>query len=379
MEVTASRADPGTRTVAPPPNARAWVPATLVLTGTVVSLIGLSWDAQWHADVGPDTFFTLPHLFLYSGSALSGLTSLAVVLATTAARRSGRLIDPAVGGRAVGVFGRTFTAPLGYLVSGTGAAMFLLYGLWDQWWHTLYGFDAVLESPPHIGLMLSITVTMIGSVLVFAAAKRYRWSTPGLMLSAVVLLSFNVVTVVGLQMLNGVVNAFLAGLAFLLVLVWFVLAEFTRRGGVLLAVAAGLAVTQAVLWWFSPWAARIYADMVDLPLRDYVDGIPVIPALIPMSALLVAALVWAVLWAGRRAALAPRVTTAAAGAAGAALLVSLSPVQDTIVYGGPLPGAAELLATGVVAAALGALAALTGRRFGTLLTRLSPETRGQAA
>ncbi|MEU6645827.1 hypothetical protein ABZ863_25205 [Saccharomonospora sp. NPDC046836] len=379
MDVTAPRAGPEAQPAAPPTNARAWVPAALVLTGTVVSLIGLSWDAQWHADVGPDTFFTLPHLFLYSGSAMSGLASLAVVLATTAARRSGKLIDPAVGGRSVGVFGKTFTAPLGYLVSGTGAALFLLYGLWDQWWHTLYGFDAVLESPPHIGLMLSITVTMVGSVMVFAAAKRYRWSTPGLVLSTVVLLSFNVVTVLGLQMLNGVVNAFLAGMAFMVVLIWFVLGGFTRRGGALLAAAVGLTVSQVLLWWFSPWAARVYADMVNLPLRDYVDGVPAVPALIPMSVIPVAALVEAILWAGRKGMLSTKVATAVAGVVGGMLTATLFPLQLKLVYGGPLPGAAELLATGVVAAGLGLLAALTGRRFGALLSRLSPEARWQQA
>ncbi|MEU3270542.1 hypothetical protein ABZ639_06830 [Saccharomonospora sp. NPDC006951] len=379
MEVTAPRAERETGKESPPSSARTFVPAVLVLAGTVVSLVGLSWDAQWHADVGPDTFFTLPHLFLYSGSAMSGLTSLAVVLATTSARRSGRLIDPRVGGHAVRVFGGTFTAPLGYLVSGTGAAMFLLYGLWDQWWHTLYGFDAVLESPPHIGLMLSITVTMVGSVLVFAAAKQHRWSTPGLVGSAVVLLSFNFVTVAGLQLLNGLVNAFLVGMAVLTVLVWFVLGEFTRRAGVLLAVAAGLSVSQVVLWWFSPWAARIYADMVDLPLRDYVDGVPVIPALIPMSIVAVAALAEAVMWAGRKAGLPVRVTAASAGALSATLIASFSPLQDGVVYGAPLPDSAGLFATGLVAAASGAFAALAGRRFGALLTGLAPETRRQRA
>ena len=48
-----------------------------MLAGTLMSLIGTSWDVQWHVDVGPDTFFTLPHLVLYSGSAIAGIASLA--------------------------------------------------------------------------------------------------------------------------------------------------------------------------------------------------------------------------------------------------------------------------------------------------------------
>lgn len=36
-----------------------------VLFGVFLSLLGLAWDINWHDDVGPDTFFTLPHTFLY--------------------------------------------------------------------------------------------------------------------------------------------------------------------------------------------------------------------------------------------------------------------------------------------------------------------------
>ena len=54
--------------------------AYAVLLGSAISTVGLSWDVEWHRDVGPDTFFTLPHLGLYSGSALAGIASLAMVL-----------------------------------------------------------------------------------------------------------------------------------------------------------------------------------------------------------------------------------------------------------------------------------------------------------
>ena len=53
------------------------IPLTL---GVMLSFLGLAWDIQWHGEVGPDTFFTLPHLALYSGVAIAGLTSLMVTL-----------------------------------------------------------------------------------------------------------------------------------------------------------------------------------------------------------------------------------------------------------------------------------------------------------
>ena len=92
--------------------------AWTVFLGTVITTAGLSWDIQWHTEVGPDTFFTLSHLALYSGSALSGIASLVMVLLATAAQRAGRPMPGTVGGTPVRVFGGVFTAPLGYLVSG---------------------------------------------------------------------------------------------------------------------------------------------------------------------------------------------------------------------------------------------------------------------
>src|SRR5690349_20235638 len=104
--------------------------AFTALLGIAMSLFGIIWDVQWHIDVGPDTFFTLPHLLLYSGSAVAGLASLAMVLRATADTRAGRELRPESGGHPVRVL-RIFTAPLGYLVSGLGSALFLGYGLID--------------------------------------------------------------------------------------------------------------------------------------------------------------------------------------------------------------------------------------------------------
>jgi hypothetical protein len=357
--------------------------ASTVLGGTVLSLIGLTWDVQWHTDVGPDTFFTLPHLFLYAGSAVSGLASLVIVLLTTAAARRGRPIDPIVGGQAVGVLGRTFSAPVGYLVSGVGAAMFLLYGLWDQWWHGLYGFDAVIASPPHIGLLLSVTVTIVGTTMVFAAARERRWGRVGVLGTLGVLLAFSTVTALGLQPVDaGVVNAVTVGMTFLSVLLVLMGAAFltgprlsSPSGAV--AVAAVLAMIQGLFWWFSPWAARGYADFVGLPMRDYVSGIPVMPALMPMCLVIVAVLLEPLLRAAQRpGGPAGRISLLAGGIAG--LLVAVcQPLQRAWVYSTPLPGTTMIIATGVAGAAFGVLAGFLGWRFGGMLRLPTPAEEGR--
>lgn len=342
---------------------RGLVPASFVLGGTLLSLIGLTWDIQWHSDVGPDTFFTMPHLFLYAGSAISGLASLAVVLLTTADAKRDKAIDPIVGGRAVGVFGRTFAAPVGYLISGIGAALFLVYGLWDQWWHGLYGFDAVIESPPHIGLLLSISITMVGAVMIFAVAREQRWGIYGLAGSAAVLLVFNMVNVLGLRALpNGLVNSVSVGSAFLSVMILFVAAHaLNRRGGALL-VAVIVAALQALFWWFSPWAAKAYADATGLPLRDYADGIPGLPSMIPMC-LVVVALAMELLH---------KLPAWITGAAGAVIVTACAPLQRIVTQGGSFPAVDRYVATIVVGAAFAAAAGLLGRRMGQMLRHLAP-------
>ncbi|MEV6235190.1 hypothetical protein [Lentzea sp. NPDC051838] len=356
MDITAVA--PATRSVP-----RGLVPASLVLGGTLLSLIGLTWDIQWHSDVGPDTFFTMPHLFLYAGSAISGLASLVVVLLTTASAKRDKDIDPIVGGRAVGVFGRTFSAPVGYLISGTGAALFLVYGLWDQWWHGLYGFDAVIDSPPHIGLLLSISITMVGAVMVFAVARDQRWGTYGAVVAAAALLVFSMVTSLGLRAVpGGLVNPVSVGTAFFSVMILFMAGHALNRRGGTLAVGVAVAVLQAVFWWFSPWAAEVYASATGLPLRDYTDGIPGMPNMIPMCLIFVAVAVE----------LMHKLPAWIPGAVGGAMIAACAPLQRVITYGAPFNANSRYFATIVLAAAFGAVAALLGRRFGHMLRTLAP-------
>lgn len=334
--------------------------AMALLAGSVLTLIGLTWDVQWHSDVGPDTFFTLPHLFLYAGSAVAGLASLGAVLAATAARRAGREVDPAVGGTPIRVFGPLFTAPVGHLVAGCGAASFLIYGLWDQWWHGLYGFDAVIDSPPHIGLLLSVMTTMVGTVMVFAAARGARWGRWGVYGGLAVLLAFSSVTVLGLVAIDAPFEPVHAAMAFLATMLVMAASGFGGRGAAV-GTALALAAIQAATWWFSPRAARVYADAVGLPVRDYARSIPDMPALMPMALPLAAVVVELVV------ARAARWSAPVTGAVAGALLAGLHPVQDAIVYGVPAPGVAELLPNALAGAVLGALAGVLGLRFGRML------------
>ncbi|GAA3113849.1 hypothetical protein [Streptosporangium carneum] len=371
MDVSVRAARPVTRVTGGKALTKGLPAAAGVLAGAAISLTGLAFDAQWHSDVGPDTFFTLPHLVLYSGTAISGLISLFVVLATTFAARGGQIADPAVGGRPVGVLGRRFTAPLGYLTTGLGAAAFLLYGLWDLWWHSLYGFDAVLESPPHIGLLLSISVSMMGALMVCAAAGRRRWAVIGQFVGGALLVAFNAVITLGLAPLNGLVNAVSVGVAFLASLVLLTVASSTGRAGAVLSTSVVMTVLQLALWFFAPWAARVYAGSIGLPMRDNLYGAPTLPGLMPMGIVVTGLAVEGLLLLARRHAWPASRAAAGAGGLGAVLVVLLIPVQEAVTGGAATPGAAQLAVTGAVAAVVGGLGGALGHRLGLLLANIS--------
>ncbi|MEU6408334.1 hypothetical protein [Microbispora sp. NPDC046933] len=349
--------------------------AVFVLGGAMMSLTGMVWDIQWHNDVGPDTFFTAPHLVLYAGSAVAGIASLVVVLATTMAERRGRPVDPTVGGTAVGVFGRTFAAPVGYLISGVGAALFLVYGLLDERWHRLYGFDVVIESPPHIGFLLAITLTMVGAVMVSAAALGKRWGEITTVMGLALLLGFDSIVVEGLNAFGlGAVDLRTAGISFVSVLPLVVGARLLGRPGGAIGIALILAALQALYWWFGPWATRLYADAIGQPFRDDPVGVPMVPALIPMTLLPVAALVGPLLARARDNG---RLAMVVGGIGGLVITVTAAGQSMLLLGEGAFDELPVMIATAAAGTAVGVAAGFLGVRFAEILRSLAPAGEGR--
>ena len=273
-------------------DSRGKLPAFVTLAGALISLSGLTWDIDWHLDVGPDSFFTLPHLFIYSGGAIAGVTSLVMVLRATAAQRNGQDPDPTVGGRAFEVLG-VFAAPIGYLVSGIAAASFLLYGLYDEWWHGLYGFDVTVASPPHQGWLTSICVTMIGTAIVFAAAREHRWGRWGFMTAIAAFGQYASIQSGALADINLSTTIDWPTLTWLTIPLVCVLlgSQVVPRGGALGTGFLTLALNLAT-WLFATWAVGWYADQQHLALRDFVEsGFPIDMVLIPAIVFVFSALV----------------------------------------------------------------------------------------
>ncbi|WP_199856616.1 hypothetical protein [Nocardia suismassiliense] len=338
-----------------------------VLLGTAVTLIGLSWDIQWHNDVGPDTFFTLPHLFLYSGSAISGFASLAMVFLATAAQRAGRPV-PALGGTPIRVFGSNLTAPLGYMVAGAGAALFLLYGLLDMQWHAIYGFDAVLNTPSHVALFLSITLTMIGSIMVFASHRDHRWGQVGIVLAIPIMITFAPILTQALDNLELPVDSTILGVLLFGPMLLVLGAAALARPGAAIAIAVALGAIQAALWWFSPWAAEVYASSIGLPLRDGLGSRPPsLPAIMPMFLIVAAVAVEGLFWLARTRGFDPNKIVLAAGLVTGLVVGVTFPLQLQFTHFFARLALNDVVLSTVVAIPLGLLAGFLAGRFVRML------------
>lgn len=123
--------------------------ATVALASGFVGIFGTYWDDAWHTDRGRDAFASPPHIALYAGV----LVGLAVALRwARPATHGGRWWNAVSPGR------RTAVACWGALAVLASAPV-------DEFWHTAYGRDAVLWSPPHLLALSGSAALLAGLVL----------------------------------------------------------------------------------------------------------------------------------------------------------------------------------------------------------------------
>lgn len=348
-----------------------------LLGGELLIFAGTIWDIQWHQDVGPDTVFTAPHLLIYSGALFAGLSCLAVVLACTRrARQPDASSDPAV----IPILRRTFWAPPGFVLGGLGASLWLVFGLYDQWWHRVYGFDVTLTSAPHTGLSLADVTTLLGCISVFTLlvarsrtpSGRPGWPTIGLATATSILLtySFSFYAYTWMpRMIAGVFDGPLAltaaFYAFGLLLVVSVVrrpstATLTALVFTLLCVGAGV---------FSAWATPAYADAKGLFLRDDAVGFPTILVVLPKFVLPAGVLIDLVLAVGRHRGWPVRRGVLVAAGLGTLAMTGLEALLLTGVdLGFPVTSP---LATTVASLGVGAAAGWAGWKAGVVLRRIA--------
>lgn len=120
-----------------------------VSIAALFSAVGILWDISWHASIGRDQFFSPPHILIYLGAILGGFFSGVQVLLNTF------LVRGEARGAYVKVWG-VFYSSLGSMFCIWGAIAMLTSAPFDNWWHSAYGLDVKVFSPPHALLLLGI-------------------------------------------------------------------------------------------------------------------------------------------------------------------------------------------------------------------------------
>src|SRR5215213_4325758 len=132
---------------------RQWVWMVLIAgaLANVFALIGGSWDGAYHARYIVDTFFSPPHILIYSGMTATMISGLAVLalLAIEGRKHSNGVIahNP--------LLLITILANLGFLATGP----------FDELWHSLFGRDKLtVWTVPHVILNMNLAATAIGVI-----------------------------------------------------------------------------------------------------------------------------------------------------------------------------------------------------------------------
>jgi hypothetical protein len=154
-------------------------PVYAVLFASTSVIVGVLWDISWHSSIGRDTFWSPPHLAIYLGGVVAGIACGWHVLHTS--------FVAGAEARAASVrYWTFFRGPLGAWMCIWGAFAMLTSAPFDDWWHSAYGLDVKILSPPHAVLAMGILAIQLGALfLVLALQNRqgagergeraYRW------------------------------------------------------------------------------------------------------------------------------------------------------------------------------------------------------------
>jgi hypothetical protein len=127
------------------------------LFAVISSVIGGAWDISWHESVGRDTFWTTPHILIQLCGVISGFCCGYLILSTTFQKNS------PLRANSISMWG--FRGPMGAFLCAWGGVAMITSAPFDNWWHSAYGLDVKILSPPHVLLALGMTGIRFGTVI----------------------------------------------------------------------------------------------------------------------------------------------------------------------------------------------------------------------
>jgi hypothetical protein len=126
----------------------------LVSAGILLAESGGSWDITNHLLNKPETFFSPPHVLLYSGITLALVGTTIMFLYW----RSYSIYTYAIKEQ------KKLTMNLSIKLVISGVSMLILAGPLDFFWHSAFGLDGLL-SPPHLTLTIGMLAGSIGALI----------------------------------------------------------------------------------------------------------------------------------------------------------------------------------------------------------------------
>jgi hypothetical protein len=121
------------------------------------AMTGIHWDISWHRSIGRDNFWTPAHVDIYFCGVLAGISCGYLILSTTMAAGS------PLRQSSVSLWG--FRGPLGAFIAAWGGIAMLASAPFDDWWHSAYGLDVKIISPPHMVLAAGIIAVHLGALI----------------------------------------------------------------------------------------------------------------------------------------------------------------------------------------------------------------------
>ncbi|MBL8294441.1 MAG: hypothetical protein JNN08_21525 [Bryobacterales bacterium] len=135
------------------------------VAATTSSMVGIHWDISWHRSIGRDTFWTPAHVAIYLCGVLAGISCGYLILTTTFNSGATALREASVK-----VWG--FRGPIGAFVAAWGGIAMLTSAPFDDWWHSAYGLDVKIISPPHMVLAVGMFSVQLGALLLVLGWKN---------------------------------------------------------------------------------------------------------------------------------------------------------------------------------------------------------------
>jgi hypothetical protein len=150
-----------------------------VSAASLFTIIGILWDISWHRSIGRDKFLSPPHILIYLGAIFAGLFSGIQVLYNSFYRKA---VSSQTDIKVWGIF----YSSLGALFCIWGAIAMLTSAPFDDWWHSAYGLDVTILSPPHTLLAMGMIFLQFGACVSISKYLNTHDSAPGLRLFFVI-------------------------------------------------------------------------------------------------------------------------------------------------------------------------------------------------